>query len=292
MNKIEIILIVLIILILVLIYYNNKNSRYRHNNRHNNKKNKISIIQSNLGNSKLQYSNIVSREKFNTISNTIPKNIYMCYKTKDIPPNIMTNWKNLNPDYNIYLYDNKMCIDFLNKYYNKMYVDIFNYIKDGPIKSDFWRVCILYEFGGVYCDVDIKPIVPIKDFMEKGVTFLTCISQDINSQGCHDINPHLIICPPKHHVLKITIDKYISMYQNDIKYSYLKWSIVPIFTNIFTNMFTCIKNDGIYNTKYQFLKEVDKNTTAFDNIYCYYKNKIILYNRDKSYNSKLHKFKV
>ena len=224
-------------------------------------------------------------EKF--LNLLIPKNIYMCYKTKDIPPYIINNWKKLNPDYNIYLYDDKMCLDFLQKYYNKEYVDIFNFIKDGPIKSDFWRVCILYKFGGVYTDVDIRPVIPIKDFIEKDVTFLTCISYIYNN-----VNPHFIICPPKNHIIKKSIDKYINMYRNNIKYGYWEWSIVYIFRTILRNHFNkYINMDGVYskdNIKYQFLKEIHKKPAS--KMYCTYNNKIILYNRYETYNMIDHSF--
>ena len=94
-------------------------------------------------------------------SNKIPKVIYICYKTKNIPEYIIPNWKKLNPDYKIKLYDNQDCIDFLEKEFGSEYVDTFNYIKDGPIKADFWRCCIIYKYGGIYADIDIKPVKPM-----------------------------------------------------------------------------------------------------------------------------------
>ena len=49
-------------------------------------------------------------------------------------------------------------------------------------------LCILYIYGGVYSDIDIEPLVPIKDFLEKDVDFLTCDSVQYNY-----LNPHFII---------------------------------------------------------------------------------------------------
>ena len=53
---------------------------------------------------------------------------------------MIPNWKKLNPDYEIKLYDNQDCIDFLEKEFGSEYVDTFNYIKDGPIKQTFGDV--------------------------------------------------------------------------------------------------------------------------------------------------------
>jgi mannosyltransferase OCH1-like enzyme len=244
----------------------------------------------------------------------IPKKIFLCYKTKNIPEEIKQRWMNLNPDYEVFVYDNNDCIDFFKKYFTKEYVDIFNFLKDGPIKADFWRVCILYIYGGVYCDIDVKPLLPIKDFMEEDVNFLTC-----SSIAFDDLNPHIIICPPKHKILEDCIKIYLEKYRNRDEYGYWDWSIVNIMVKV---MKTHIdkKNlisgfpEGIifdkYNNKIQLLKEVsDKNylyvnSEIYDtdntqtkegkiylkNIYCKYGNKKVLYNRSEVYDPHEHQF--
>ena len=135
-------------------------------------------------------------EKF-TLNPLIPKVIYLTYKTKNIPDYIIPNLQKLYPEYEIKLYDNMDCIDFLRKEYDETYVDIFNYIKDGPIKSDFWRVCVLNKYGGIYSDIDIDHRVAIDDILDKDVTFLTCVSNNPFS-----INPHFIVSTANNIVLQ------------------------------------------------------------------------------------------
>jgi mannosyltransferase OCH1-like enzyme len=218
---------------------------------------------------------------------SIPKIIHLCYKTKDIPDFIIKNWTKLNPDYKVIIYDNNDCIEFLLKYFGQKHVDIFNHIKDGPIKADFWRVCILYIYGGIYCDIDVEPLVPIKSFMEKDVDFLTCSSMTENL-----LNPHLIISPANHIVLKQCIDRYIELYDTNYKYSYWGWSIVYIMNDILYKLFgKYINKEGIYilnGMKYQFIKEI--YTLKSHDIHCVYKNTKILNNRYKDYDNVNHKF--
>ena len=45
----------------------------------------------------------------------IPKIIYMCHKTLIYIEKYSINWKILNPEYEIKLYDNKMCELFFNE---------------------------------------------------------------------------------------------------------------------------------------------------------------------------------
>ena len=106
----------------------------------------------------------------------IPKIIYMCDKTLNYIKIYSQNWIKLNPDYEIKLYDNTLCEQFLLDNYSQLHCDIFKYIPDGPIKADFWRVCILYKYGGLYVDADNEPLVPLKDFIEEDVDFVTCKS--------------------------------------------------------------------------------------------------------------------
>ena len=79
-----------------------------------------------------------------------PKTIYFCYKTLDRMEENSNKWKYLNPKYKIELYDDTMCEAFLLNEYGQLYSDIFQFLKDGPIKADFWRVCILYKYGGIW----------------------------------------------------------------------------------------------------------------------------------------------
>ena len=182
------------------------------------------------------------------------------------------------------------CINFLDSYYGQKYVDIFNYIIDGPIKADFWRVCILYKFGGVYCDIDVEPLVPIDSIIEPDVHFLTCISMTINK-----MNPHIIISYPNNNILKECINTYINYYDKKLVYRYHDWSIIDVMTPIIYKKFNKhINMDNIYidenGHKYQFIKEHFK--IKLNDIYCVYNNKRILNNRYSNYNPSTHEFNL
>lgn len=206
--------------------------------------------------------------------NSFPKNIYMCNKTKNIPSFVINNWKKLNPDYNIIIYDDNDCINFLKKEYDQRYVDLFNKIKDGPIKADFWRICILYKYGGVYSDLDIKPIVPISKFLKKNINFLTCIS------NCKTgLNPHFIISKANEELLLKCIETYLQ--KMDSNYDYWKWSICPNMKDNYIKLYGNIpQKDGIYKNNQLLLEILNEK---YDQYKCIYDNETILYNRYDNY---------
>jgi hypothetical protein len=242
----------------------------------------------------------------------IPKEIYLCYKDLNILKEYSKKWKDLNPEYNINLYDDKMCEIFLLEHYGENFYKLFHFIRDGPIKADFWRVCILYKFGGVYADADIEPILPIKDFLEENISFLTCLSIHKN-----ELNPQFIISVPKNEIFEKIINVYFFYYENKLTYSYWNWSITKIIDNIFfnrqifdteklntyANLITnskeickdvIINDEGIFNIKgkkHQFLKECGNKDIEFSyDHFCIYKGKRVFNNRYLNYCNENHCF--
>ena len=211
----------------------------------------------------------------------IPKVIYITHKNIETIRPYSQKWVELNPDYTVELYDNERCIDFLTKEFTQLHVDIFNFISDGPIKADFWRVCILYKYGGIYADADIVPLVPLTDFIKPNVDFVTCISR-YNNQN--NYNPHFIMCPKDNPRLKRCIEWY-TIYYKKKDYSYWWWSIVKLF-NVILRTIKHIDNDTI-----QMLNEINRGGSLHD-FYCEYNNVLVMRCRHTDYNPDTHEYNL
>ena len=61
--------------------------------------------------------------------------------------------KKQNPEFKHYLYDDKMCREFIAEHFDKDVLWSFDKLKPGAYKSDLWRYCILYIHGGIYLDI-------------------------------------------------------------------------------------------------------------------------------------------
>jgi mannosyltransferase OCH1-like enzyme len=214
--------------------------------------------------------------KMNTFTSDIPKNIYICFKSLDKIKIYSNNWKKLNPDYEIKLYDDELCKEFLLKEYSQLHLDVFNFIPDGPIKADFWRVCIINKYGGLYVDADIEPLIPLNKYIDNDDDFATCISVNFkNGEKQWQLNPHFILSNKNNTVLQNCIDKYIEMYTNKMKYNYWEWSICSI---MYIEGVTkkCSHTLQINSQKYKFLYEQNANE-------CEYNGQIVLKNRYNDY---------
>ena len=187
-----------------------------------------------------------------------PKVIYFCNKKiteRDIKS--ANNWKLLNPDYEIKLYDDEMIKTFLLNEYSELHKNIFEYLKDGPIKADFWRICMLFKEGGIYSDIDNLPLVKLDEFIEKNIDFVTC-----SSYWRYNYNPNFIISYKNNIILKNCIDWYVNNYNKHVEYDYWRWSIMQAFTDVL-KIDNYKKKPGVYtyqNMRIQIIKECSGKT--------------------------------
>lgn len=97
----------------------------------------------------------------------IPKIIHYCwFGPNSIPAKYqryIDSWRKFMPDFEIIKWDESNfdvhCIDFTSEAYEK---------KKYAYVSDYARLKILHENGGVYFDTDVEMIRPIHDILEKG----------------------------------------------------------------------------------------------------------------------------
>ena len=228
----------------------------------------------------------------------IPKVLYLCYKEKcRVPQGVIDAWTLLNPEYMIKLYGNRECEEYLRTAFNEDYVNFFRWIPSfaGPIKADFWRLCILYKEGGVYVDVDVVPLVPISTFLDANVSICTCSSFRGNRNS---VNPHFLACRPGLPCIQRTIHALLS--KNRRRFTYWGFSCVWDLCRQLRCSFPSMKNDleGIYEGnghKLQLLQEVRpllyrSSNLKFKNMYCSWAHQRIMLNRSATYDEKRHKF--
>jgi len=66
--------------------------------------------------------------------------------------NVLEITKNLNPDYEIYYFDDTEAEQSIKDISNRLH-RAYKSIIPSAFKSDFWRYCMLYKFGGCYSDI-------------------------------------------------------------------------------------------------------------------------------------------
>jgi mannosyltransferase OCH1-like enzyme len=94
----------------------------------------------------------------------IPKLIWQTYKAK-IPPKeaieSIKTWITKNNTYSWYYMDDYACQKFITEHFSDEFVDMYKSLPYGVMKSDAWRIAVIYVYGGVYADLDTECVVPI-----------------------------------------------------------------------------------------------------------------------------------
>ena len=110
---------------------------------------KIKVYNYNIKNS----NTFILKEKYDSI---IPLNVYTCWHTKELPPLMKKNFDKLisdNPELTFNLYDEDECREFIKNHFDSNVLNAYDSLIPCSYKSDLWRYCVLYIYGGIYIDI-------------------------------------------------------------------------------------------------------------------------------------------
>ena len=101
----------------------------------------------------------------------IPRIIHQIYGLWDskIPRKIQRRidiWKRLHPTFKYILWNKKSLKEFINKKFN-FFLPIYDRYQYNVQRADSVRYFILYEYGGIYSDIDLEPYKCIETLLQK-----------------------------------------------------------------------------------------------------------------------------
>jgi mannosyltransferase OCH1-like enzyme len=104
---------------------------------------------------------IVRKEVLPEIDTTqIPRLIWMSWVTNNLP-SIMREHVDIlratHPNFTVQVCSDDDCRKFIRDYFTEEVLSAFDGLIPGAYKSDFWRYCVLYVFGGIYADIKYYP---------------------------------------------------------------------------------------------------------------------------------------
>lgn len=153
-----------------------------------------------------------SKEIKKTQEQLIPKKIHQTWETKNITPGIQSyidKLKNLNPDFDYELYDKDDRETFLKEHFDDKVFEAYSRIVPGAMKTDLWRYCLLYKYGGIFSDIDLDYISPLPEVIN-GFSFACSIDLDNDFNSPHQALNGFLCSSPGHPILKHCIDLVVS----------------------------------------------------------------------------------
>jgi len=132
----------------------------------------------------------------------IPKMMHQIWFGNDIPPlytHYLNECKKLHPDWEFKIWSVKDIADLKLEYQ-----DLYDKSRNYPGRADIARYEILYRFGGVYRDIDVKCLRPIDDLNYKYDFYVPIEFPMADWQAV--LNNGIIAARPNHPILKETLD--------------------------------------------------------------------------------------
>lgn len=170
-----------------------------------------------------QNLNMLSPSKLNirptvnpAITTSIPLNLYQTWSSLELPHKMrqtVETLKRLNPELTHYLYDDRMCREFIRENYPEDVLYTFDKLKPGAYKADLWRYCILYKYGGVYLDIKFECI--------NGFRLIQLMNQewfvrDLPCENKPGIYQALLVCYPNNTIMYNCIQKVVENVKNTV----------------------------------------------------------------------------
>jgi mannosyltransferase OCH1-like enzyme len=136
----------------------------------------------------------------------IPKKIYYTLPNKEllnqpITQSLLLYNKKISYNYSHIYYDDHQCLDFIKKNFDHNIYLSYCQIIPGAYKADFWRLCILYIYGGVYLDLGFKICIDMDKILQYNKLIL------VKDRFQKDIFNAFICCVPNHPFIKKCIDE-------------------------------------------------------------------------------------
>ena len=100
----------------------------------------------------------------------IPRRVYQTWKEPLLPAVHalgVKRFRKLNPDCSFLFFDDAAMDEYMrSNYAGHPILNVFEKIKIPASKADIWRYCILYQEGGIYCDIDSVLSIPFRELLK------------------------------------------------------------------------------------------------------------------------------
>src|SRR5579875_1264273 len=122
--------------------------------------------------------NVVKLEPVEFKEQKIPKRIIQTfwsdYAQSLLHYNTILSLIELNPEYEYVFYNDQMCRDLIKNNFPKNVLIAYDTLTSGSFKSDIFRACYLYLYGGCYFDCKLINKTPIREFIDPNDEVILC----------------------------------------------------------------------------------------------------------------------
>lgn len=117
----------------------------------------------------------------------IPRNIYQTWLQPELGKShaaALAHFKAMNLDCSFWFYGSADMDAYMQQYYETHPIyEVYINAQFGPVKTDIWRYCILFERGGFYFDINKMLEVPLSTFVQPADTAVVSYERNLLPTG-------------------------------------------------------------------------------------------------------------
>ena len=178
----------------------------------------------------------------------IPSILWQTWKTQDIPRSVKKfsdSWKTSNPQLQIKFMDDQQCSDFILEHFGQDIHDQYHLLPLPINRADFWRLAIVYIYGGYYADLDIECNAKLSSFINPNV-------DAVWTRELNNISNYFFGAIPKHPVIKAAMDDMLKEAINISNKESISWGMHSLHINV-RKYYNVIETNYISNNKVYFI---------------------------------------
>lgn len=177
----------------------------------------------------------------------------------------MGSWRRLNSSWNYHFCSDTEIENLFRTFYPTDLLEIYLSLPLGIMKSQLFRYGVLYEFGGIYADIDTVCRVPIEDWMKNQISNMLTIGRDEDGGRFGD---WIIASPPRHPVLMAALNLIKQRIADDGGIDRERENYVDYYTGC--DMLTTVVNN--------YVGGIESDTTNHNQLFISDDLKILVYN--------------
>lgn len=150
-----------------------------------------------------------------TFKNKIPKIIHQSY-TNTVNSHLfstISTWKEMNINYDYMYWNDDDCYTFIKDNFDTSVLEAYNMLYAGAYKSDIFRLCVLYIYGGIWTDISSLCEVPLDKIINNENLIIVKDTDDVQTRY-GNIYQAFIITEPKNniilYILQFTVNRVIN----------------------------------------------------------------------------------
>ena len=162
-----------------------------------------------------------NRPNVNTDDDFIPRIIHQLWNDQFVPRPVvpyMKRWMDQHPDWQYWFWTKESQEKLIRKKY-PTYLSLYQGYELEIQRSDMIRFLILYEFGGIYADLDMEVLKPLDDIIQGKPCLLAAATEEVatvflETNETFITNNALIACKPRHRLLKLILEGFFKGRRN------------------------------------------------------------------------------